>query len=94
MFNNRRNSSGAMHSILNSMQWDTLSQPHSVNVFENITAGEDVFQLIGSANGHPTSAKSISAKSQSTQCFGDVSDSTFQQILKNRYASFDREKNL
>jgi hypothetical protein len=91
MFNNRWNSSGAMHYT---MQLDTLSEPRSFNVFENITAGEDVFQLIGSANGHPTSAKSISAKAQTTQCFGDVSNSTFQQILKKRYASFDRDKNL
>lgn len=86
MFNKRRNG-GAMHTFYNPMVLDTLSDPPSVNVFENITAGEDVFQLIGSANGHPTSAKSISAKARTTQCFGDVSDSTFQQILKKRYAS-------
>jgi hypothetical protein len=92
MFNNRQNSGGAMHTFRNPIMSDTLSDTRRVNVFENITAGEDVFQLIGSANGHPTSAKSISAKAQTTQCFGDVSDSTFQQILKRRYASSDQDK--
>lgn len=94
MFNNRPNSGGTMHTFLNPMLLNNLSKPASVNIFENITAGEDVFQLIGSANGHPTSAKSISAKAQTTQCFGDLSDSTFQQILKKRYASIDRNKDL
>ncbi|KAF3399559.1 hypothetical protein DPV78_006086 [Talaromyces pinophilus] len=67
MFNNRPNSSGAMRSIPNPMSFDTLSEPPSVNVFENIVVEEDVFQLIGSANGHPTTAKSISAKAHTSQ---------------------------
>ncbi|PCG88493.1 Cation transporter [Penicillium occitanis (nom. inval.)] len=84
MFNNHQDSSGAMHTFLNPMLLDTLSKPPSVNVFQNITAGEDLFQLSALPT---TSAKLISAKAQTTQCFGDFSDSTFQQILKNRYAS-------
>jgi hypothetical protein len=94
MLKSRPNSSGAMYSIPNSMPFDTLSEPPSVNVFENIVAEEDVFQLIGSANGHPTSAKSISAKAHTTQCFGDVSDSTFQQISKDRCANSERDKDI
>ncbi|KAF9887226.1 hypothetical protein FE257_010480 [Aspergillus nanangensis] len=54
------------------------------NVFEYITADEDVFQLIGSSNGQTIIAKSVSAKAYATQCFGDVSDSTFQQVSKDR----------
>lgn len=54
------------------------------NSFEDITADEDVFQLIGSSNGHTTTARSVSAKAYTTQCLGDLSDSTFQQISIDR----------
>jgi len=92
MSNSHLNSDGAMHSVPNHLPFTTSSDLPSVNVFENIVAEEDVFQLIGSANGHPTSAKSISAKARTTQCFGDVSDSTFQQISKDRSAKAEQDE--
>lgn len=50
------------------------------NFFEDITADEDVFQFIGSSNGHTTTARSVSAKAYTTQFLGDASDSTLKQI--------------
>ncbi|KAJ5202929.1 hypothetical protein N7449_005008 [Penicillium cf. viridicatum] len=61
------------------------------NLFENITADEDVFQLIGSSNGHITTARSVSAKAYTTQCLGDVSDSTLQQISIDRCHNAERK---
>ncbi|RAL06510.1 uncharacterized protein BO97DRAFT_30895 [Aspergillus homomorphus CBS 101889] len=55
-----------------------------LNSFDNISAEEDVLQFIGSSNGHCTAARSISAKARATQCFGDMSDHTFQQVSHDR----------
>ncbi|KAF3406993.1 Low-affinity potassium transport protein [Talaromyces pinophilus] len=52
--------SGAMHTFLNPMLLDTLSKPPSVNVFENITAGEDLFQL----SALPTTSAKIAMPAQ------------------------------
>ncbi|OKL60015.1 hypothetical protein UA08_04515 [Talaromyces atroroseus] len=60
------------------------------NVFEEIHAEEDVLQFIGSANKNPTTAKSIHAKTHATQCFGDMADSTFQQVSSNRSGNVER----
>ncbi|RAL06535.1 uncharacterized protein BO97DRAFT_320815, partial [Aspergillus homomorphus CBS 101889] len=54
------------------------------NVFDNISAEEDVLQFIGSSNGHCTAAKAISAKARATQCLGDMGDHTFQQVSHDR----------
>lgn len=54
------------------------------NLFENITADENVFQFIGSSNGHITTARSVSANTYTTQCLGDVSDHTLQRISTDR----------
>jgi hypothetical protein len=54
------------------------------NVFENIVADENVFQLIASANGHTMTARSVLAKAYATQCMGDISDTTIQQISADR----------
>ena len=61
------------------------------NSFVNITADEDVFQLIGSSNGHLTTARSVSAKAYTTQCLGDVSDSTLQQISTDRCRNAEKK---
>lgn len=54
------------------------------NIFEDVVAEENVFQFIGSANGHTTTARSTKAKAYATQCLGDASDTTIQQISKDR----------
>jgi hypothetical protein len=54
------------------------------NVFEDVVAGENVFQFVGSANGHTTTARSVTAEASATQCLGDASDTTIQQISKDR----------
>lgn len=62
------------------------------NHFEDIIADENAFQLIGSSSGQTTMAKTVSAKAHATQCFGDVSDTTFQQISKDRSRSTEKGK--
>ncbi|KAJ5512163.1 hypothetical protein N7463_001715 [Penicillium fimorum] len=54
------------------------------NVFEDVVAENNVFQFVGSANGHTTTARSVTAKAYATQCLGDASDTTIQQISKDR----------
>ncbi|KAJ5289005.1 hypothetical protein N7478_002035 [Penicillium angulare] len=54
------------------------------NVFEDVVAEENVFQFVGSANGHLTTARSVTAKAYATQCLGDASETTIQQISKDR----------
>ncbi|KAJ5117562.1 hypothetical protein N7448_011194 [Penicillium atrosanguineum] len=54
------------------------------NVFEDVVAEENVFQFVGSANAHTTTARSVTAKASATQCLGDASDTTIQQISKDR----------
>lgn len=54
------------------------------NIFEDVVAEENVFQFIGSASGHTTTARSAKAKAYATQCLGDASDTTIQQISKDR----------
>lgn len=54
------------------------------NFFEDIHGEEDAFQFIGSTNQYPTTAKTIHAKPRATQCFGDMADSTFQQVSSDR----------
>lgn len=54
------------------------------NVFEDVVAEEYVFQFVGSTKGHTTTARSVIAKAYATQCLGDASESTIQQISKDR----------
>jgi hypothetical protein len=62
------------------------------NVFEDIHAEEDVLQFIGSTNKYTITAKSIRAKTHTTQCFGDMADSTFQQISSDRSGRIEQDK--
>lgn len=64
------------------------------NVFEDIHGEEDVLQFIGSTNQYTTTAKSIHAKSRVTQCFGDMADSTFQQVSSDRSGRIEQDKHL
>ncbi|KAH2761565.1 hypothetical protein KXW10_000387 [Aspergillus fumigatus] len=66
--------------------WDAnpSSNQRRGNVFEDIRADERVFQFIGSVNANITTAKSVSAKSFATQCLGDLSDPSLQQISSDR----------
>lgn len=54
------------------------------NVFEDVVAEENVFQFVGSTKGHTTTARSVIAKAYATQCLGDASETTIQQISKDR----------
>ncbi|KAJ6000937.1 hypothetical protein N7481_001346 [Penicillium waksmanii] len=54
------------------------------NIFEDVVAEENVFQFIGSASRHTTTARSVIAKAHTTQFLGDVSNTTIQQISKDR----------
>lgn len=54
------------------------------NIFEDVIAEENVFQFVGSTNGHTTTARSVTAKAYTTQCLGDASENTIQQISKDR----------
>ncbi|OJJ67277.1 hypothetical protein ASPBRDRAFT_136172 [Aspergillus brasiliensis CBS 101740] len=65
---------------------------YHANHFEDIIADENVFQLIGSSSAQTTMAKTVSAKAHATQCFGDMSDTTFQQISKDRCRSTEKGK--
>jgi hypothetical protein len=56
------------------------------NVFEDVVAEESVLQFVGSTKGHTTTARSVIAKAYATQCLGDMSESTLQQISKDRSA--------
>lgn len=56
------------------------------NIFQNISADANVFQFIGSTNGHTTTARHITAQQYATQCMGDLSDSSLRQISMNRSA--------
>lgn len=66
--------------------WDAnpSSNQRRGNVFEDIRADERVFQFIGSVNANITTAKSVSAKSFATQCLGDLSNPSLQQISSDR----------
>ncbi|GFF96670.1 hypothetical protein IFM47457_11000 [Aspergillus lentulus] len=66
--------------------WDAnpSSNQRRGNVFEDIRADERAFQFIGSVNANITTAKSVSAKSLATQCLGDLSDPSLQQISSDR----------
>lgn len=54
------------------------------NIFEDVVAEENVFQFIGSANRHTTTARSVTAKAHATQFLGDASDATVQQLSIDR----------
>jgi hypothetical protein len=73
--------------------WDTnpSSNQRSGNVFEDIRADERVFQFIGSVNSNITTAKSVSAKSLATQCLGDLSDPSLQQISSDRRSTVNED---
>jgi hypothetical protein len=73
--------------------WDanTSSNQRRGNVFEDIRADERVFQFIGSVNANITTAKSVSAKSFATQCLGDLSDPSLQQISSDRRSTVIEE---
>jgi hypothetical protein len=64
------------------------------NVFEDIVAEENVFQFVGSTNGHTTTAISVTAKAHTTQCLGDASETTIQQISKDRGETTAKEQHL
>ena len=64
------------------------------NVFEDIHGDEDALQFIGSTNRNTTTAKSIRAKSRATQCFGDLADSTFQQVSSDRSGRIEQDQLL
>jgi hypothetical protein len=53
------------------------------NIFQNISADANVFQFIGSTNGHTTTARQITAQKYTAQCMGDLSDSSLRQISMN-----------
>lgn len=54
------------------------------NIFEDVVAEENVFQFVGSANAHTTTARTVTAKTNATQCLGDASDTTIQKISSDR----------
>ncbi|KAJ6016524.1 hypothetical protein N7540_011115 [Penicillium herquei] len=54
------------------------------NIFEDVAAEENAFQFVGSANGHTTTARRVTARTNASQCLGDISDTTIQQISKDR----------
>ena len=62
------------------------------NIFENIDADENVFQLIASTNGYTMTARSVTAKAYATQCMGDMSETTIQQISADRGAVLGKER--
>jgi hypothetical protein len=72
------------HAAWDGTESNASSNQRRGNVFEDIRADERVFQFIGSVNAHTTTAKTISAKSFTTQCLGDLSDPSLQQISSDR----------
>ncbi|KAJ6003158.1 hypothetical protein N7451_005705 [Penicillium sp. IBT 35674x] len=64
------------------------------NIFEDIVAEENVFQFVGSANGHTTTARTVTAKTNANQCLGDVSDTTIQHISRDRSSIPVKEEHL
>lgn len=62
------------------------------NIFENIVAEENAFQLIASANGHTTTARSVTAKAYATQYMGNMSNTTIQQISADRGGISEKER--
>lgn len=62
------------------------------NVFEDVVAEENVFQFVGSTNRHTTTATSITAKAYATQCLGDASETTIQQISKDRIGITEKKQ--
>ncbi|KAJ5557919.1 hypothetical protein N7513_003505 [Penicillium frequentans] len=64
------------------MQLDTYRR----NTFRDIVADANVFQFIGSTSGHTTTARQITAQQCTTQCMGELSDSTLRQISIDRSA--------
>lgn len=56
------------------------------NTFQDVIADANVFQFIGSTNGHTTTARQITAQQCTTQCMGDLTDSTLRQISMDRSA--------
>ncbi|KAJ5967587.1 hypothetical protein N7501_003835 [Penicillium viridicatum] len=80
-------SNGNQHFDMSSEDQLTLMirQEHECrNVFEDVVAEEYVFQFVGSTKAHTTTARSVTAKAYATQCLGDASESTIQQISKDR----------
>ncbi|KAF4770794.1 hypothetical protein HAV15_013223 [Penicillium sp. str.  len=61
------------------------------NIFEDVVAEENVFQFVGSTKGHTTTARSIIAKAYATQCLADASETTIQQISKDRIGNYGEE---
>ncbi|CAI7669851.1 unnamed protein product [Penicillium discolor] len=64
------------------------------NVFEDVIAEENAFQFVGSTNEHTTTARSIIAKTYATQCLADASETTIQQISKDRIGITAKEQPL
>ncbi|KAJ5259337.1 hypothetical protein N7478_012318 [Penicillium angulare] len=64
------------------------------NIFEDVVAEENVFQFIGSANSHTTIARKVTAKTNASQCLGDASDTTIQQISSDRSSIPVKKQNL
>ncbi|CAI7604439.1 unnamed protein product [Penicillium crustosum] len=80
-------SNGSQHSDMSAEEQLTPTirrENERRNVFEDVVAEENVFQFVGSTKGHTTTARSIIAKAYATQCLGDASETTIQQISKDR----------
>ncbi|KAL2827134.1 hypothetical protein BDW59DRAFT_144302 [Aspergillus cavernicola] len=82
-----RMENNSSHAGRNPAESSMSSNQRPENVFEEVHASDDAFQFIGSTNRHTTTAKSVSAKLRTTQCLGDISDLTIQQISNNRRVS-------
>ncbi len=62
------------------------------NIFENIVAEENAFQLIASTNGRATTARSVTAKAYTTQYMGNMSNTTIQQISADRSGISEKKR--
>ena len=54
------------------------------NVFENISAGQDAYQIVVSEPGHLFAAKDIAAEARSTQWMGQICAASLQQLSRDR----------
>jgi hypothetical protein len=57
------------------------------NVFEDVSADERAHHIIVSTNGDVISARRVTAKTESAQWLGQMSDATVQQLSRDRASS-------
>jgi hypothetical protein len=55
-----------------------------MNEFEDVSAAQDAHQMIVLTLGHLVSATRVTAGVGATQCLGQMSDTTLQQLLSSR----------